>query len=155
MPGCGKSTVAKRLAKELGREALDSDALIAEKAGMSIPDVFAQWGEDCFRELETLALTALCNRIGCVVSTGGGCVTREENYEILHGGGTVFWLKRDLSKLPTAGRPISQSRDLRELYAEREPLYRRFADVEIDNDGDLDDTVRQILTALGRGGKAK
>lgn len=148
MPGCGKSTIAKRLAQELGREALDSDALVAEKAGMSIPEVFAQWGEGCFRELETLALTALCGRRGCVIATGGGCVTREENYAILHGGGTVFWIKRDLDKLPTAGRPISQSRDLRELYAEREPLYERFADAVVDNNGSVDDAVEQIILKL-------
>ena len=148
MPGCGKSTIARRLAKKLGCEAYDSDALIVEKAGMSIPEVFAQWGESCFRELETLALTALCKRSDCVISTGGGCVTREENEAILREGGCVIWLRRALDKLPTAGRPISQSRSLGDLYNERAPLYERFADIVIDNDGTADETTVRILTAL-------
>ena len=68
---------------------------------------------------------------GIILSTGGGCVTRPENYPLLHQNGTIFRLTRDLAKLPTEGRPISQTTDLAQLCARREPLYRRFADVTV------------------------
>lgn len=148
MPGCGKTTLARRLAAELGCEAFDSDELISEKAGLPVPEIFALWGEECFRELETRALEALCARKRCVVSTGGGCVTRPGNYTILRNGGTVVWVKRELDKLPTDGRPISRERDLSALYAERAPLYERFADAAIENDGSVEDAVRKLLQAL-------
>lgn len=148
MPGCGKTTVARALAKALDCEAFDSDALICEKAGMSVPDIFAQWGEECFRALETTALTALCKRSGCVISTGGGCVTREENRAILRGHGTVVWLRRSLGALAIAGRPLSMEKGADALHAERAPLYESFADLTADNDGGVDDAVRAILAQI-------
>lgn len=65
---------------------------------------------------------------GCVIATGGGCVTKEENYASLHQNGTIFWRQRELSSLPTDGRPISQSTDLTDLYETRRTLYEHFAD---------------------------
>ena len=81
-----------------------------------------------------------------VLATGGGCVTREGNYEILHQNGTIFCLNRSLERLPTEGRPLSQASRLEEMYRNRKPLYDRFADHEIDNNGAPEDTVRAILT---------
>ena len=143
MPGCGKTTLARATGEALGLAWYDCDALIEEKAGMSIAEVFATWGESAFRTMETAALIALCKREHCVIATGGGCVTREENYDILHESGKVLWLLRDLDKLPTEGRPISENTDIRALYAEREPLYRRFADASVDNN----DTIESGLDA--------
>ena len=148
MPGCGKSTVASALGAALNREAVEADALIAEKAGMSIPEIFAQSGEEGFRALETEVLAEQGKRSGIILSTGGGCVTRRENYPLLHQNGTIFCLTRDLSKLPTDGRPISQSTDLSQLYARRKPLYAQFADVTVSNDGALEDTLNTIKEAL-------
>ena len=148
MPGCGKSTVAAALGRDLGREVVEADTLIAEKAGMSIPEIFAQSGEDGFRALETEILAEQGKRSGIILSTGGGCVTRQENYPLLHQNGTIFCLTRGLSKLPTAGRPISQSTDLAQLYARRKPLYERFADCTVSNDGALQDTLNTIKEAL-------
>lgn len=145
MPGCGKSTVAKALGEALGREAVEADALIAERAGMTIPEIFAQQGEDGFRALETAVLAEQGKRSGIILSTGGGCVTREENYPLLHQNGTIFCLTRGLDKLPTDGRPVSQSTDLAALYARRKPLYERFADVTVSNDGPLADTLNAIM----------
>ena len=115
---------------------------------MSIPEIFARSGEETFRKLETEVLAEQGKRSGIILSTGGGCVTRPENYPLLHQNGTIFRLTRDLAKLPTEGRPISQTIDLTQLCARREPLYRRFADVTVSNDGALEVTVQTIKEAL-------
>ena len=148
MPGSGKTTIAAALSRTLGREAVEADDLISQKAGMSIPEIFAQSGEGGFRALETEVLAEQGKRSGIILSTGGGCVTRPENYPLLHQNGVIFCLTRALSKLPTDGRPISQSTDLAQLYARREPLYRRFADVMVSNDGAPEDTLHTIMEVL-------
>ena len=148
MPGSGKTTIAAALSRALGREAVEADDLISQKAGMSIPEIFAQSGEEGFRALETEVLAEQGKRSGIILSTGGGCVTRPENYPLLHQNGVIFCLTRALSKLPTDGRPISQSTDLAQLYARREPLYRRFADVMVSNDGAPEDALHTIMEVL-------
>ena len=148
MPGCGKTTLAKAVGEATGLPWYDCDALIEEKSGMRIAEVFDTWGESAFRTMETAALIALCKREHCVIATGGGCVTRAENYDILHKSGKVLWLLRDLDKLPTEGRPISAKMDLPTLYAEREPLYRRFADASVDNNDTIEETIRRIQNAI-------
>lgn len=148
MPGSGKSTIAALLAERLHRPVLDSDAQIVETAGVSIPDIFAAGGEDAFRARETATLAELGKRSGAVLATGGGCVCRAENYPLLHQNGTILWLQRDLARLPKDGRPISQRSDLAALYAQRAPLYARFADAVIDNNGTPEETVQKILEVL-------
>ncbi len=148
MPGCGKTTVAAALGEALHRPVLDSDEAVERAAGRSIPEIFAEGGEAAFRALETAALAELGKRSGVILATGGGCVTRRENYPLLHQNGRIFWLRRDIEKLPTAGRPISQSRDLADLSREREALYRAFADRSIDNNGAVESTAAQILEAI-------
>ena len=148
MPGCGKSTIGAELVQKLGRTAVDSDKEIECLAGKSIPDIFAQDGEDMFRNWETQALEALGKQSGLVIATGGGCITKERNYPLLHQNGTVFWLQRDLEKLPTNGRPLSLRNTLTDLYAIRKPLYEQFCDHIIDNNGSRDDTVAAILQIL-------
>lgn len=148
MPGCGKSTVAAALGEALGREVCDSDALIEELAGMPIPEIFATQGEDAFRAYETQAIAQLSKRSGIILATGGGCVTRAENYPLLHQNSAIFWLKRDISALPTDGRPLSQTGKLEAMYEVRRPLYARFADHIIDNNGPLGDAVTAIKEAL-------
>ncbi len=148
MPGCGKSTVAAALGEALGREVCDSDALVEELAGMSIPQIFATQGEAAFRALETEALGQLGKRSGIIIATGGGCVTREENYPLLHQNSVIFYLQRSVDTLPTDGRPLSQRGDLRAMLDARDPLYQRFADHCIDNNGALDQTVAQIKEVM-------
>lgn len=145
MPGCGKSTVGKILAERLGREFIDADAEIVRVAGMSIPEIFATQGESGFRQLETKVLSILGQKSGQVIATGGGCVTREENYPLLHQNGTIYWLKRDLESLPTDGRPLSQSIALEQMYSIRQPMYNRFCDYIVSNDGAPEDAVTEIL----------
>ena len=148
MPGCGKSTVGKAMAERLGKIFVDSDEEIISLAGKPIPAIFADDGERVFRDWETRALENLGKKSGLVIATGGGCVTKKHNYPLLHQNGTIFWLKRDLNKLPTDGRPLSQANKLADMYEIRRPLYAAFADYEIDNDGALDDTIAQIMEVL-------
>lgn len=132
MPGSGKSTVGRLIADKTGKKFVDADVLITEKAGCSIPEIFATQGETGFRALETQVLAEASKCSGLVVATGGGCVTREENYPLLHQNGTIFCLNRDIASLPTDGRPLSQANKLEEMYRIRKPLYERFADYSID-----------------------
>lgn len=149
MPGCGKSTLAAALGEALGRPVVEADALIAQAAGCSIPEIFAREGEEGFRHRESEVLREQGKRSGIVLSTGGGCVTREENYEALHQNGTIVWLRRDLAALPKEGRPISLRSDLGELFEQRRACYERFADCTVDNNGSVDETLRAILEVLG------
>ncbi len=146
MPGSGKSTLGKALAEQTGKRFVDADAAIVDAAGMSIPQIFATQGEQGFRALETQVLAKLGMGSGQVIATGGGCVTREENYPLLKQNGTLFCLERELGKLPTHGRPLSK--DLEQMYRVRQPLYRRFADRFVDNNGSAEETVSQILSIL-------
>ena len=148
MPGSGKTTVAMALAEKLRRPVLDSDAAVAETAGIPIPEIFEREGEAGFRRRETAALAELGKRGGIILATGGGSVTRPENYDLLRQNGTILWLQRDITKLPTDGRPISQSRDLSGLLRERTPAYTRFADYIIDNNGTVEETLCRILEVL-------
>lgn len=148
MPGCGKSTVGALLAKRLGRPLLEADAELVKTAGMSIPAIFENESEPGFRRRETATLSELGKKSGAVISTGGGCVTRPENYPLLHQNGTIIWLRRDLDKLAREGRPLSLGADLSAMYAVREPLYASFADFTVDNTGTSEETVDAILEVL-------
>ena len=145
MPGCGKSTVGRLLAQRTGKQFVDSDAQIEAQAKKSIPRIFAEDGEGAFREWETRILRDLGKQSGLVIATGGGCVTKECNYPLLHQNGRIFWLQRELDKLPTDGRPLSQAGALTEMYQNRAPLYGRFADHIIDNNGAAEDAANAIL----------
>ena len=148
MPGSGKSTVGRLLAEKLGRPLLEADKELEKAAGMSIPVIFANEGEAGFRKRETRILSDLGKQSGTVISTGGGCVTREENYPLLHQNGVIVWIRRDLNCLAREGRPLSLNADLSAMYAVRAPLYERFADFAVDNDGNAEDTVNSILEVL-------
>ena len=151
MPGCGKSAVGRALARRLGKEFVDMDALISARAGKSIPAIFAQDGEGAFRALESQIAREAGSRTGCVISTGGGAVTRPENRDPLRQNGVVVHLTRDLALLPRSGRPVSQSTDLEELWARRAPLYAAFADLTVPNGGAVEaaaDTIAKELNAL-------
>ena len=147
MPGCGKSTIGKYLAKELGRKLVDADAEIVKRIG-DIPAYFAAHGEEAFRQVETEVLRELGKQSGLVIATGGGCVTRPENYPVLHQNGRIVWIRRDLSELPTNGRPVSQRDGVAAIYEARKPLYTRFADVIVDNKGTVGEVITEILKKL-------
>ena len=144
MPGCGKTTVGRALAEKLGRTFVDLDGEIVRRAGTSIPEIFAREGEAGFRERESALVREFGERTGLVVSTGGGVVTRRENYIPLKQNGLLLHLRRDPAALPTDGRPLSQATAPEELWRRRAPLYAAFADGEIDNNGTLAGTLEQI-----------
>ena len=144
MPGCGKTTVGRALAEKLGRTFVDLDEEIVRRAGMPILEIFAREGEVGFRERESVLVREFGERTGLVVSTGGGVVTRRENYIPLKQNGLLLHLRRDPAALPTDGRPLSQATAPEELWRRRAPLYAAFADGEIDNNGTLAGTLEQI-----------
>jgi shikimate dehydrogenase len=143
MPGSGKSTVGRALAQRLNRPFVDADAEITARIG-EIPAWFAVHGEDAFRKVEAEVLAELGKQSGLVIATGGGCVTRPENYPALHQNGKILWIRRDPEKLPTDGRPLSQANDLTMMYETRKHMYEAFADHVIDNNDSVTDTVRAI-----------
>ena len=128
MPGCGKSTVANRLGELTGRKVVDSDGEFTARYARTPEEVIRTDGEEVFRRMETAVLKDLGSLSGVIIATGGGVVTREENYPLLHQNGTIIWLQRDIAQLDCNHRPISQATGTAELYRVREPLYRRFAD---------------------------
>ncbi|MCI7741576.1 MAG: shikimate kinase [Clostridiales bacterium] len=148
MPGSGKSTVGAALAASLNRKLVDVDERIVELAGCSIPEIFARDGEEGFRRIEHQALCQVSQESGLVIATGGGVVTRQENFDPMRQNSLIVWLLRDLSLLPRDGRPLSQTNSLTEMFKVREPMYRAAADCIADNNGSVENTVKQILEAM-------
>lgn len=145
MPGSGKSTIGRIIAEKTGRKFIDVDEYIVEQAGMSIPEMFAGLGEEGFRKHETSALEEVCKLSSCVISTGGGCITREENYNAVRQNGVVAWITRDIDLLPIAGRPLSATNDLNEMYQKRKPLYEKFSDFSVENMGEAEEAAERIM----------
>lgn len=148
MPGCGKTSVGQRLAQKLGKKFVDADESLEARVCRKITDIIPNDGEAAFREMESETLAELGKQSGLVIATGGGCVTQPQNYPLLHQNGTIFWLKRELDKLPTDGRPLSQKGTLGQMYEARMPLYLRFADAAISNDGSITETASAICRKL-------
>ncbi len=139
--GSGKTTLGRLLARALGREFVDLDRAISKRAGKEIPEIFAEHGEDHFRDLEHEALlAALDGGTPCIVACGGGVVLRPENRALLRDVTTVF-LREDNDVLYRRtrgpGRPLraASREEFEQRYAERFPLYREVADVEVEVDG--------------------
>lgn len=148
MPGCGKSSVGRALAAMLGAEFRDTDELVTELAGCSIPEIFAQQGEATFRELEHEALSRLLSEDRLVIATGGGIVKREDNRALLHEKARVIWLRRNIDRLPRDGRPLSQNADLYAMYRKRAPLYAQCADIIADNTGTVEEAAEECRGKL-------
>ena len=149
MPGCGKTTIGKAYASLVGRSFLDTDIFV-EQSGMPIPQIFEKYGEEVFRDKETAAISMLCAMSEKVIATGGGAVKREKNVELMKQNGVVVYLKRDLSKLSTDGRPLSQGGEerIKQLYEERHTLYENAADVVIETHEDVDECANRLYNMV-------
>lgn len=146
MPGSGKSIVGKILEQRTGRPRYEVDALISQRADMSIPDIFKKYGEDGFRRIESEVINEVSRQNGSIIVTGGGVVTKEENYFPLKQNARIYRITRDVNSLATNGRPLSKDLDtLKQMERIRNPMYERFADVTVQNNSTLDDLCDRIL----------
>ncbi len=138
MPACGKTTVASAY----GEKVYDTDAYIESIYGR-ISDIFANYGEDYFRKLETEAIKSICANDGCIISTGGGAVLCEENVHLFKQSGKIVYLRTKIETLlkrlvGDTSRPLllgNRAERLAKLYTERTPIYERVADIIVDTDG--------------------
>jgi shikimate kinase len=160
MMGSGKTSTGRPLAKRLGYGFVDADAVIEQVAGCTIPEIFERDGEDGFRSIESQVLNAISQRHSLVVATGGGVVTKPENWGQLHSG-IVVWLDVDRAQLierlrdDATQRPLLQQPDpeaaLDALLQERRPLYDE-ADLTVvikDESADaVADGILQLLPGL-------
>jgi len=146
MPGVGKSTVGKRLAKDLNMTYVDTDDELVAKEGREITDIFKDSGEAYFRDLEAEVVKECASRKNCIISTGGGAVLRQSSVDVLKAFGRLCFLHRDIEGLrPTADRPLANDFEkIKKLYEERLPIYQRAADIQIDSDNGPDEAVKQI-----------
>jgi len=160
MMGAGKSAVGRLLAERLGRPLIDTDALVEQQAGMSIPEIFAAEGEAGFREREAAVLAAVAAGADQVIATGGGAVLRPANREALRASGLVIWLYAPPEALyhrakaqGVERRPLLAGADplerLQALANEREAAYQAAAHLRVETDRlPLVAVVEQILAAV-------
>ncbi len=149
MPGCGKSTIGRKLSEVLQMPLVDLDAEIEKAAGMSIPDIFAKEGEVGFRRRESEQVQRFGSIGGNVLVTGGGAIKDPLNCRYLRMNGFVAHITRDLDKLPMEGRPLSQSREaLETMWRQRKSLYESCRDARFANDTAVDACVNTIKEAF-------
>lgn len=149
MPGSGKSTVGKILSKMLCMPLVDTDALVEQTAGKTIPELFAQEGERAFRDQETAAARQAAELDNTVIATGGGIILRPENMEALAATGLIFFRDRDLEDIigeDHMGRPLvgKDPDKLRILYTQRIDLYRKYAQYTISDTKTAEEAAARI-----------
>jgi len=159
--GCGKSTVGKKLADAMSYEFSDTDAMIEDSYGKTISAMFAEEGEDYFRNAETELLRKLSGEAeGLVLATGGGMPMREENAALLREIGTVVFLEASIETIllrlqNDTGRPLADGEDrearLRPLYEKRLPVYRAAADYILDTEGKSIDSIVEEIKNVAEG----
>ena len=158
MPGAGKTTVGRQLARHMQRCFIDADHEIEARTGVRIPHIFDIEGEQGFRDREAKVIADLAARSDQVVATGGGAILRPENRVALRQAGTVIYLNvapgmlYERTKLDP-NRPLLQVDDPRkkieEMFAQRDPLYREVADIVINSlGGSIGQLVRQVEKQL-------
>ena len=146
MPGSGKTTVGKLVAERLGREVVDLDAVVAERAGMSVPEIFAAQGEAVFRKMAADAAADFGKQKGLVIAGGGGIILTAVNRAALRQNGRVYCLERPLESLSTANRPLSKDLEtLKQMAEARAPLYALASDVTVPNNRTAADAAAAIL----------
>lgn len=139
MPGCGKTTIGKALAKELNKEFIDIDDEIVKETGKPITEIFAEGGEELFRNIETQVIKRFSALQNCVISTGGGAILKEINIDFLKENGRIFYIDRPLEFLVTTDdRPLSSNREmLKKRFEERKDIYEATADFKLRAGNDI------------------
>ena len=145
MPGSGKSTIGKAIAKELNREFVDTDEAFYKKYGITPEQCINENGVDDFREKESIVVKEEAASGGIILATGGGAVLREDNRMALSQNGFIVFLNRDPKKLATDGRPLSQQNGVMKLYEQRLPIYKSLMDIEVEVCDDYKDTLKRVL----------
>ena len=148
MAGCGKSTIGKRLSELLRKDLVDTDEMIVNTENKPIPEIFAEKGEDYFRWCENVAVNIAGREKSQIIATGGGVIVRPENYNPIKQNGIIVFINRDADLLPTNGRPLSQMHGVKALYEKRMPLYRQFADIEVDGNGTIEEVANRIIKEI-------
>ena len=152
LPGAGKSSVGRKLAKELGYQFIDMDTYIEQKAMMFIDEIFKYYGEEYFRALETNVLKEFLELDNVVISTGGGVIKNIKNKKLMDG--TCIYITAPIDVIQKrcddslVVRPLLLEKTVSDLYLERKHLYEAFKDVTIEN-LDINDSVVNIRKALG------
>jgi len=152
--GAGKSSAGRALARRTGLPRFDTDEIVSARFGLPVTEIFAQFGEEQFRDAETEALRQLSSGTPAIIVTGGGIVLRPENLKILRELGSVISLEaneetlfRRISRRMT--RPLLQTENprttLTELLRKREPLYREAADIRLDTSRLTHDGVAEAI----------
>lgn len=139
MPGCGKTTLGKKLASQTNRTFIDLDDEFTKEYGETPAQIITQKGEDTFRSMETALAKKILSQSGLVIATGGGIVTRAENWFYLRANSRVIYIERPLDfllKQNTDNRPLSQNNKIEELYKTRTPLYEKVCDIRLMNPGE-------------------
>lgn len=153
MPGCGKTTIGRLLANELGRKFIDIDSCIEKQEGCTINQIFER-GEQLFRKLETEAVYALENEKASVITTGGGIVKNASNLESLNKHGIIIYIDRNIKDIAEdiniCTRPLlaKGAHQLEQLHAERHDLYKKYSDFTVKNDGQITDVIDCIIRLL-------
>ena len=146
MPGSGKTSIGCAVAELLDRKFVDTDDLIVERTGLSIPDIFERMGEAHFRRIENEVIREIGKEKGLVIATGGGAILFDANRDSLRQNGRVYHITRTLQNLATDNRPLSKSIEaLKAIYAEREPIYNAFSDVKVPNESDISSAAGLIM----------
>lgn len=149
LPGCGKTTIAKVVAAKLGRPCIDVDKLIEMKAGIPVSAIFTAYGEKYYRELESETLRKITRNGGQVIATDSGAVMSLENQYYLRQNGYIVWLSRDLNDLKLNGVYLARNREaLERIHAERSPIYKFLADINVEVTDNAEKTVFEIIQKM-------
>lgn len=150
MPTSGKTTLGKIIAREMNKKFVDTDEEIEKQAKMTIPQIFAEYGESYFRDLETKVIKELSSAQSLVIATGGGAVLKKENVDFLKRNGKIIFLDRNLENLIlTDTRPLAKGKaDLEKLYKERYEIYNSSCDIKVDVNGSIEENAKALKEVL-------
>lgn len=156
MPGCGKTTIGWLLAEKLSLSFVDVDEYIEKTTGKSVKELFLK-GEEFFREIETSAIREISSLSSRVIATGGGVVKNHVNMDYLSKNSMIIFINRPIEDIvkdiDVESRPLLKDNldRIYSLFYERYPLYLKYCDLEIKNDGSIDKALNEILDFIKKG----